>query len=321
MKAFVYDTYGSPDVLKLTEVAKPTPKADEILVKIQAMSANPADWRRMRGNPFLVRLDTGLFKPKSRIIGADIAGQVVAVGANITQFKPGDEVFGDIATGGFAEYVCTTANKLVLKPSNVSFAEAAAVPLAANTALQGLRDKGQVQSGQKVLVNGASGGVGTFAVQMAKSFGAIVTGICSTGNVDMVRSIGADHVVDYTQEDFTYNNQTYDLILDIVGNRSVADYQRVLGPKGICVLIGFTTVAHMFKTMLIGAWVSKKGKQTIAPMNAAINQKDLRILKELIEAGKIKPIIDRHYPFNKIPEAIGYLETGRARGKVVITVT
>jgi NADPH:quinone reductase-like Zn-dependent oxidoreductase len=320
MKAIVYQKYGPPDVLELKEVEKPTPKEDEVLVKVLAMSANPKDWRRMRADPFFVRLDNGLFKPKYGILGADIAGRVEAVGANVTQLKPGDEVFGDIATGGFAEYVCATEDKFVLKPSNLSFEEAAAVPLAANTALQGLRDKGQIQPGQKVLVNGASGGVGTFAIQIAKAFGATVTGVCSTRNLDMVRSIGADHVVDYSKEDFAQSNQTYDLIFDAVGNRSVADYKRTLSPDGICIIAGFTTMAHMFKIMLLGAWVSKRGSQKIAPMNANINQKDLGFLKGLIEAGDVKPLIDRRYPFGEIPEAVGYLEEGHARGKVVITV-
>ena len=320
MKAFVHEEYGPPDVLELKEVEKPTPKANEILVKIQAMSVNPKDWRGIQANPFLIRLERGLFKPKIKILGADIAGRVEEVGANVTQFKPGDDVFGDIATGGFAEYVCTTEDKLVHKPSSLSFAQAAAVPLAANTALQALRDKGKVQPRQKVLINGASGGVGTYAVQIAKSFGATVTGVCSIRNLEMVRSIGADHVIDYTKEDFTQNGQTYDLILDIVGNRSASDYTRALSPEGTCVVIGLTTMAHMFKVMLQGAWVSKTGSQKIAPMNANINPKDLGILKGLIEAGKVKPVINRCYSFNEIPEAVGYVAKGHARGKVVITM-
>lgn len=319
MKAFVYEKYGSPNVLELRELEKPTPQADEVLVKIVAAAVNPTDWRSMRGDPFLVRLEAGLFKPKSGILGADIAGRVEAVGANVTQFKPGDEVFCDIRAGGFAEYACAAEDRLVLKPSNLSFAEAAAVPKAAITALQSLRDAGQTQPGQTVLINGASGGVGTFAVQIAKSFGAIVTGVCSTRNLEMVRSIGADHVVDYTKEDFTRRDQSYDLILDTVGNRSVADYQRALNPGGIGVIVGFTTMTHMFKTMLRGAWVSKRGNQKIAPMNANINQKDLDFLKGLIEAGDVKPVIDKCYPFGEIPDAVAYLEKGHARGKVIIS--
>ncbi|UCH24953.1 MAG: NAD(P)-dependent alcohol dehydrogenase [Trueperaceae bacterium] len=284
------------------------------------MSVNPADWRRMRGDPFFIRLDTGLFKPKDGILGADIAGLVEAVGAKVTQFKPGDEVYGELATGGFAEYVCATERKLALKPSNLSFAEAAAVPLAAITALQGLRDKGKVQSGQTVLVNGASGGVGTFAVQIAKSFGAKVTGVCSTRNVDMVRSIGADHVVDYTKEDFTQSGQIYDLILDVVGNLSAADCRRVLAPKGIFVVIGFKAMSLLFKLMFQATVASVTGGQKVALMNATANQRDLGVLKGLIEAGEVKPVIDRRYGFDQIPEALGYVEEGHSRGKVVITV-
>lgn len=320
MKAIVYHEYGSSDVLKLEQVEKPIPSSDELLIKVEAISVNPADWRRMSSDPFFVRLDSGLFKPKQGILGADIAGRVEAVGANVKQFKPGDVVFGDISSGGFAEYACAPEDKFALKPFNLSFGEAAAVPLAGITALQGLRDNGQIQSGQTVLVNGASGGVGTFAVQIAKSFGATVTAVCSTRNLNLVQSIGADHVVDYTKEDFTQNGQTYDLIFDAVGNCSVADYQRVLNPNGICVVAGFTTMARMFKIMLLGTWVSKRDSQKIAPMNATMNQKDLGYLKGLIEAGDVKPVIDRCYPFSEIPEAMGYLQTGHARGKVTITM-
>src|SRR3990172_5073039 len=241
MKAIVYTKYGPPDILRLKDIEKPTPKEDDVLVKVHAASANPLDWHRMRGAPFLVRLMDGLFKPKNPKLGADVAGRVEAVGRNIEQFKPGDEVFG-ISRGGagaFAEYVCARENALALKPANISFEEAAAVPVAAFTALQGLRDKGQIQSGQKVLINGASGGVGTFAVQIAKSFEAEVTGVCSTRNLDMVRSIGADHVIDYTRDDFTKNGQRYDLILDAAAYRSVSDYRRALSPQGIYVLILF----------------------------------------------------------------------------------
>lgn len=320
MKAFVYEEYGPPDVLQLKEVHRPTPGADEVLVKINAVALNPADWRSLRSDPFFVRFDTGLVKPRNRILGADIAGCVEAVGANVTQFKPGDAVFADIGAGGFAEYVCTTEDKLVLKPSNLSFAEAAAVPKAANTALQALRDYGQTWAGQSILINGASGGVGTFAVQIAKSYGATVTGVCSTRNLDLVRSIGADQVIDYTEDDFASGDQTYDLILDVVGNRSVADYQRALNPDGVALLIGFTTMARMFKSILVGAWVSKRSHQKIAPMNANINQNDLGALKRMVEAGEVKPVIDRCYPFHEIPEAMTYLETGRARGKVAIRI-
>ena len=325
MKAIVYHQYGSPNVLELTEVEKPTPKDDEVLLKVHAASANPADWHLMRGAPFTARFEMGFPKPKNTILGSDIAGRVEAVGSNVTQFQPGDEVFGDkflCGFGGFAEYVAVAENRIALKPANLTFEEAAAVPLAAFTALQGLRDKGQIQSGQKVLINGASGGVGTFAVQIAKSFGAEVTGVCSTRNLDMVRSIGADHVIDYTQEDFTKNGQTYDLIYCAVGNRSVADYKRALNPNGICVVAGFTTMSHMlFQVLFLGAWVSMTGSKKIGAMRTVIpNKKDLVFIKELLEAGEVSPVIDRYYPLSDVPEAIRYLEEGHAKGKVVITV-
>ena len=325
MKAIVYEKYGPPDVLQLKEVEKPTPKDDEVLIKVHAASANPADWHLLRATPFLARLAVGLLKPKYKILGSDIAGRVDAVGRNVKQFHPGDEVFGDrfaCGWGGFAEYVAVAENRIALKPANLTFEEAAAVPLAAFTALQGLRDKGQIQSGQKVLINGASGGVGTFAVQTAKSFGAEVTGVCSTRNVDMVRSIGADHVIDYTQEDFTKNGQTYDLIYCAVGNRSAADYKRALNPNGICVVAGFTTMSHMlFQVVFLGAWVSMTGSKKIGAMGTVMpNKEDLVFIKELLEIGKVVPVIDRRYPLSETAEAIRYLEEGHAQGKVVITV-
>ena len=325
MKAIVYEKYGPPDVLQLKEVEKPTPKDDEVLIKVHAASANPADWHLLRATPFLARLAVGLLKPKYKILGSDIAGRVDAVGRNIKQFHPGDEVFGDrfvCGWGGFAEYVAVAENRIALKPANLTFEEAAAVPLAAFTALQGLRDKGQIQSGQKVLINGASGGVGTFAVQTAKSFGAEVTGVCSTRNVDMVRSIGADHVIDYTQEDFTKNGQTYDLIYCAVGNRSAADYKRGLNPGGICVVAGFTTRSNMlFQVVFLGAWVSMTGSKKIGAMGTVMpNKEDLVFIKELLEIGKVVPVIDRRYPLSETAEAIRYLEEGHAQGKVVITV-
>ena len=325
MKAIVYHKYGSPDVLKLGEVQKPTPRDDEVLIKVHAASANPADWHLLRATPFFARLTVGLLKPKYKILGSDIAGRVEAVGRNVKQFQPGDEVFGDkfaCGWGGFAEYVRVAEDRLVLKPANISFEEAASVPLAAFTALQGLRDKGQIQPGQKVLVNGASGGVGTFAVQIAKSFSAEVTGVCSTGNLDMVRSIGADHVIDYTQEDFTKNGQTYDLIYCAVGNRSAADYKRALNPNGICVVAGFTTMSHMlFQVVFLGAWVSMTGGTKIGAFGTVRpNKEDLVFIKELLETGKVVPVIDRRYPLGETAEAIRYLEEGHAQGKVVITV-
>lgn len=325
MKAIVYTEYGSPDVLQLKDVEKPTPKDNEVLIKVHAASANPADWHLMRGAPFLARLNNGLQKPKNTKLGSDVAGRVEAVGRNVTQFQVGDDVFGCLPLdelGGFAEYVCANEDALALKPAKMTFEQAAAVPLAAFTALQGLRDKGQIQPGQKVLVNGASGGVGTAAVQIAKSFGTEVTGVCSTRNLDMVRSIGADHVIDYAKEDFTRDGQRYDLIFDAVGNRSVSDYQRALSPNGICAVAGFTTMSRLFQVILLGAWVSKTGSKKIGLMKTASpNKEDLLFIKELLEAGKIVPVVDRTYPLSEVPEAIGYLETGHARGKVVITLS
>ena len=317
MKAIVYTKYGSPDVLQFKEVEKPTPNENEVLVKIYATSANAADWHLMRAEPFLARLENGLLKPKNTKLGADLSGRVEAVGRNVKQFQVGDAVFGSMPLnelGGFAEYVCANEDALALKPARLTFEQAAAVPLAALTALQGLRDKGQIQPGQKVLINGASGGVGTFAVQIAKSFGTEVTGVCSTRNLDMVRSIGADHVSDYTKEDFTQNGQQYDLIFDAVGNRSVSDYQRALSPDGICAVAGFTSLARLFQFMLLG------GKQVGLMETVKGNKKDLLFIKELLEAGKVVPVIDRCYPFSEIADAIRYLETGHAQGKVVITV-
>jgi NADPH:quinone reductase-like Zn-dependent oxidoreductase len=320
MKAIVYHTYGSPDVLKLEEIEKPTPKDDEVLVKVHAASVNAADWHIMRGKPFLMRLmGFGLLKPKNKILGSDIAGRVEAVGRNVQQFQPGDEVFGNIR-GGFAEYVCTHEDALVVKPANISFEEAAAVPIAGITALQGLRDKGHIQPGQKVLIQGASGGVGTFAVQLAKAFGAEVTAVCSTRNGDMVRSIGADHVIDYTQEDFTKSGQRYDLILAANGYHSLSDYKRALGPKGIYVMTGGSSMAALFQAMLLGPWISMTGSKKMGNLMAKLNQKDLGCMKDLLEAGKVVPVIEKRYPLSEVADAIQYLEEGHAKGKVVITV-
>ena len=320
MKAIVYTTYGPPDVLQFKEVEKPAPKDGQILVKMYAASANPLDWHLMRASPFLARLAGGLRKPKDPRLGADFAGRVEAVGANVTQFQPGDEVFG-ASTGAFAEYLCVAENEVALKPANLSFEQAAAVAVAATTALQGLRDAGQIRSGQKVLVNGASGGVGTFAVQIAKAFGAEVTGVCSSHNLDMVRSIGADHVIDYTREDFTRHGQLYDLIYDAVGNRSVSAYRRALNPGGMCVVAGFTSLPRLFEHMLLGPLRSKFGSKKVGLMGTAqIKQKDLIYLKELVEDGKVTPVIDRRYSLRETAEAIRYLEAKHARGKVIITV-
>ena len=323
MKAVVYTKYGSPDVLQLKEVEKPTPKDNEVLIRIHAASANAADWRLLRGDPFLLRLGYGLLKPNNTILGADIAGRVEAVGNNVTQFQPGDEIFGDISgcgLGGFAEYVSVPEHAVISKPASMTFEEAAAVPMAAVTALQGLRDKGQIQPGQKVLIHGASGGVGTFAVQIAKAFRAEVTAVCSTRKVDLVRSIGADHVIDYTQEDFTKNGQRYDLILAANGDRSMFEYKRALAPKGRYVVTG-GSMAQLFQAMLLGPLLSMAGRQKMGNVLARPNQKDLACMKELLEAGKVIPVIDRCYPLSETAEAIRYLEAGHARGKVVITVT
>jgi NADPH:quinone reductase-like Zn-dependent oxidoreductase len=320
MKAIVYTKYGSPDVLQFKEVEKPAPTDGQILVKIYAASANPLDWHLMRASPFLARLAGGLRKPKDPRLGADFAGRVEAVGANVAQFQPGDEVFG-ASTGAFAEYICVAESKVALKPANLSFEQAAAVPVAATTALQGLRDTGQIHTGQRVLVNGASGGVGTFAVQIARAFGTEVTGVCSTRNLDMVRSIGADHAIDYMKEDFTRTGQHYDLIYDAVGNSSVSAYRRALNPGGTCVVAGFTSLPRLFEHMLIGPLRSKIGDKKVGLMGTAqIKQKDLVSLRELLEAGKVTPVIDRRYSLREVPEAIRYLEAKHARGKVVITV-
>jgi NADPH:quinone reductase-like Zn-dependent oxidoreductase len=319
MKAIVYHSYGSPDVLKLEEIEKPTPQDDEVLVKIHAASVNAWDWRFLRAKPFLVRLSgSGLLKPKHRILGRDIAGRVEAVGRNVKQFQPGDEVFGWIPPGGFAEYASVPESTLALKPANISFEEAAAVPMAAVTALQGLRDTGQIQPGQQVLINGATGGVGMFAVQIAKAFGAGVTAVCSTRNVDMLRSIGADQVIDYTQEDFTKNGQRYDLILAANGYHWIADYQRALRPKGTYVVTG-GPMTQLFQAILLGPWISMTGRKKMGSLTAKPNQKDLVFMKELLEAGKVVPVIDRRYPLREVAEALRYLEEGHAKGKVVIT--
>ncbi len=319
MQAIVYTEYGSPDVLQLKEVEKPTPKDDEVLIKIQAASVNAYDWHFLTADIFLIRLmGGGLLKPKSTRLGADIAGRVEAVGRNVRQFQPDDEVFG-MVEGGFAEYACAPENTLALKPSNLSFEEAAAVPMAAVTALQGLRDTGQIRPRQKVLINGASGGVGTFAVQIAKLFGAEVTAVCSTRNLDQARSIGADHIIDYTKENFTQNGQQYDLIFAANGYHSLSAYKRALTPRGTYVMAG-GSMAQIFQAMLMGSWMSENGGRKLGAVMAKQNQKDLAFLKELLEAGKVVPVIDRRYSLCEAAEALRYLGKGHARGKVVITV-
>ena len=326
MKAVVYTSYGPPDVLEIRDIKKPVPNDDQVLVKVRAASVNPYDWHFIRGTPYLMRLMmAGIRKPKDPRLGVDYAGTVEAVGKNVTQFKPGDEVFGN-RSGAFAEYLCARADRAVaLKPANITFEQAAGVPVAALTALQGLRDKGKVQPGQKVLINGASGGVGTFAVQIAKSFGADVTGVCSGRNVDLVRSLGADHVIDYTKEDFSKGDERYDVILDNVGTQPLSGFRRVLKPNGICVMIGgggpnegkwVGPMARPIKALLMSPFISQK----IGMMMAEGNKNDLNILADLMQSGKVTPVIDRTYPLSQIREAMKYLEAGHARGKVVITV-
>ena len=314
MRAIIYERYGSPDVLELRDVDKPSVTDDGVLVRIRAASTNPYDWHFMRAKPVFTRAMFGWFKPKDHRLGADLAGEVEAVGKDVTRFRAGDAVFGEGA-GAFAEYACVPERWLAKKPSNLSFEQAAAVPMAGITALQGLRDSGKIQAGQKVLILGASGGVGTFAVQIAKSFGAEVTGVCSTKNVEMVRSIGADHVVDYTREDFTRGGVRYDLMLDTIGNRSLHACRRVLAPKAVYVFIG-GRMSHLAASMLAGPFVSQDVKAVVAKRSSA----DLEFLSGLIEAGRVTPVIDRTYKLSEVPEAVRYLEEGHARGKIVITV-
>jgi len=320
MKAIVYTHYGPPDVLKLEEVQKPVPQDDEVLVHVYATAVNAGDCFLLRGKARMMGF--GLLKPKHTILGSDIAGRVEAVGRNVTQFQPGDEVFGNTVKcgfGGFAEYVTVPEHAVVLKPTTLSFEEAAAVPQAALTALQGLRDKGHIQKGQKVLINGASGGVGTFAVQLAKAFGVEVTAVCSTRNVDRVRSIGADHVIDYTHEDFTRNGQQYDLILAVNGYHPISAYKRALRPEGVYVMTG-GSMAQVFQAMLLGPVISRTGRQKMGNSAHKPNRRDLIVMKDLIEEGLVTPVIDRCYPLGETASAIRYLEEGHARGKVVITV-
>jgi len=324
MKAIICTKYGSPDVLQLQEVVKPAPQDDEVLIKIHAASINRRDWRFMRAIPFFIRLMPGGFRqPKNKILGADVAGRVEEIGSNVKQFKPGDEVFGYLPSatgrGTFAEYVCANENAITLKPANLTFEQAAAVPLAAMTALQALRDNGKIQLGQEILINGASGGVGTFAVQIAKVFGAEVTAVCSTRNLDMMRSLGADHVIDYKKEDFTRNGQQYDLILAVNGYHPISDYLRALKPGGIYIVVGGSML------QLIQAAGYKKrnsinGGQKIYIASLVQNQKDLNFLKDLIETGKIMPVIDGCFPLSKTVEAFWYFEKVHTRGKVIITI-
>jgi NADPH:quinone reductase-like Zn-dependent oxidoreductase len=322
MKAILYHSYAPPDVLKIEEVEKPIVGENDVLVKVKAVAVNPYDWHFMRGKPYVMRLMTGLFKPKNPKFGADYSGIVEAVGAKVAIFRPGDEVYG-CKHGAFAEFVITSEKGLALKPKNLSIEEAAAVPMAALTALQALRDPGGIKSGQKVLVNGASGGVGTYGVQIAKSYGCEVTGVCSGKNAEMVRSIGADHVIDYTKVDFARTGDKYDLILDTIGNRSIFDFKRALTETGTYVGVGagpgnWVGPVIGFVVVRVVGWF---GRQHLTGMMARITRQDLVHIAKLIESGKLKPIIERRYSFEQIPEAITHLETGRVAGKLVITVS
>jgi len=320
MKAIVHHKYGSPEVLTLEEVAKPTPADDEILIKVHAVSINGSDWEGLRGIPLYARLG-GLRKPNNKILGSDIAGRVEMAGKNIRQFQPGDEVFGEMPSyrGGFAEYVCLPENALARKPASLTLEEAAAVPQGAVIALQSIRDKGQVQPGQSVLINGAGGSAGTFAVQLAKYYGAEVTGVDNTGKLDFMRSLGADQVIDYTRADFTKNRNQYDLILDVIAHRSVFAYQRALRPNGSYFFVG-GSVATLFQILLLGPWIKRITGRNVRLLAVQRNRDDLVFMTELCETGKIIPVIDRRYPLSEVPEALRYVGEGHAKGKVIITV-
>ncbi|MBI5054375.1 MAG: NAD(P)-dependent alcohol dehydrogenase [Chloroflexi bacterium] len=320
MKAVVYEEYGSPNVLKLEEVQKPFPTDNQLLIKVYAVSVNRSDWEGLTGKPFYARIG-GLIKPNNRILGSDIAGIVEAVGKDVKRFKPGDEVFGLMMNygGGFAEYACKSEKALALKPAAMTFAEAAAIPQAALIAVQGIREKGQVQSGQKVLINGAGGGTGTFAIQLAKCAGAEVTGVDNTEKLELMRSLGADHVIDYTQEDFTQNGKQYDLILDVIANRSVFAYQRALKPNGSYFMVG-GSVATMFQSLFLGPLIKRITGKKIGLLVVRADAKDLVYITELIESGKVVTVIDKRYTLSEAAEALRYLGEGHAKGKVVITV-
>jgi len=320
MKAIVYTEYGSPDVLQLKEVAKPVPTDDEILIKVQAASVNRSDWEGLTGKPLYARLG-GLRKPSSPILGSDVAGRVEMAGRNHNQFQPGDEVFGEMGNyhGGFAEYVCTRGRAWTLKPAGMTFEQVAAIPQAGVIALQGIRDKGQVQPGQSVLINGAGGGAGSFAVQLAKLYGAEVTGVDNPGKQDFVRSLGADHVIDYTREDFTKNGKQYDFILDLIAHRTAFAYARALKPNGSYYAVG-GSVATFLQFLLFGSWIRRTSGKKVRLLAVQRNRKDLVTITEMCEAGKVVPVIDRRYPLSEVPEALRYLGEGRVKGKVVITV-
>jgi NADPH:quinone reductase-like Zn-dependent oxidoreductase len=320
VKAMVFHRYGPPDVLKLEEVPRPPLGDDEVLVKVHAVGLNAADWHLLRGDPFLLRLNYGLRRPKITILGADVAGVVEAVGKNVTRFRPGEAVFGDLSGcgfGGFAEYVRAPESALAPKPAGVTFEQAAATPMAAVTALQGLRDKGGIQPGQKVLIHGASGGVGTFAVQLARALGAEVTAVCSTGKLEQARALGAHRVIDYTREDFAQDGRRYDLILAANGARSIFEYRRALSPAGRYVCAG-GSMKQIFQALLLGPLLSTAGRKKMAALMAAPNQADLSFVAERLASGALVPVIDRCYPLAELPEALRYLEAGHARGKVLI---
>jgi NADPH:quinone reductase-like Zn-dependent oxidoreductase len=324
MRALAHDTYGSADVLEVREIDRPVVADDGVLVRVHAASVNPVDWHTMTGTPYLVRLQAGLRRPKSELLGVDFAGTVEEVGSNVKQFQPGDEVFG-ARNGSFAEYVCVPEERAVVhKPAGVTFEQAAAVPVAAISALQGLRDKGHIQPGQRVLINGASGGVGTFGVQLAKWFEAEVTGVCTTRNVDTVRSIGADHVIDYTEEDFTQSGHRYDLMLDVAGSRSWSDCSRVLGEKATLVVLGGPKgnrwIGPLSQALKLRLGSVGNSRRVVAPFLAKMNKEDLVVLQEVLEAGTITPVIDRQYELSEAPEALRYLGEGHARGKVIVTL-
>jgi NADPH:quinone reductase-like Zn-dependent oxidoreductase len=323
MKAIVSTEYGPPEIMRYTEVDKPSPKEGRVLIRIHAASVNAFDWHMLKADPFFFCfLGSGLFKPKMNILGADVAGVVEAVGADVSRFKPGDEIYGDVSSvgcGGFAEYVCAREDKITKKPAAMSFEEAAAIPMAALTALQGLRDHGGIQAGQSVLINGASGGVGTFAVQIAKAFDTEVTAVCSTGKMEMARSLGADHVIDYTNEDFTKSGNRYDLIFAAYGNSSIFDYKRALNPNGIFVVAG-GSISQFFQTALLGPILSKTGGSKFRGFIERPNSEDLQLMAEYFEADKVRPVIDRKYPLSETPDAVRYVNEGHAKGKVVITV-
>ncbi len=322
MKAFVFEKYGSPDLMKMREVDTPKPGDDQVLVKVKASSVNPYDLHHIKGKIWFMRLMFGLFKPKKkiRIMGADVAGEIAEIGKNIKHFKVGDEVFGEVSYGTFAEYVCGNENTVVHKASNQSMEEAAAAPMTALTALQGLRDGGKIKAGQKVLINGASGGIGTYAVQMAKYFGTEVVGVCSGKNKALVLSLGADGVIDYTSEDVMKDAGTYDLVIDNVGNLNYKQLKGLLKQGGIAVVLGVTTLSNMFGVMIKGALFSKSIGKSIVSISAKIRKDDLELIRKLIEDGHVKTVLDKTYPFEEIPEALKYVDTRRAKGKVVINI-